>query len=83
MLLGTLGASLLGNLLTGKRAIATRQGCTADVPGRGTISAGESTIRAGQEFRCGHTFLQLLKYKSIIKMNLSFMMFNQEIIYQK
>ena len=26
MLLGTLGASLLGNLLTGKGAIATRQG---------------------------------------------------------
>ena len=34
MLLGTLGASLLGNLLTGKR----------------TIKAGEGTIRAGQEF---------------------------------
>ena len=33
-LLGTLGASLLGNLLTGK----------------GTIRAGESTIRAGQKF---------------------------------
>ena len=32
MLLGTLGASLLGNLLTGK----------------GAIRAGESTIRAGQ-----------------------------------
>ena len=31
MLLGTLGASLLGNLLTGK----------------GTIRAGEGTIRAG------------------------------------
>ena len=34
MLLGTLGASLLGNLLAGK----------------GTIRAGESTIRAGQDF---------------------------------
>ena len=34
MLLGTLRASLLGNLLTGK----------------GTIGAGEGTIRAGQEF---------------------------------
>ena len=34
MLLGTLGASLLGNLLTGK----------------GTIKAGEGTIRAGQDF---------------------------------
>ena len=34
MLLGTLGASLLGNLLTGK----------------GTIRAGKGTIRAGQDF---------------------------------
>ena len=34
MLLGTLGASLLGNILTGK----------------GTIRAGESTIRVGQDF---------------------------------
>ena len=34
MLLGTLGASLLGNLLTGK----------------GTITARESTIRARQDF---------------------------------
>ena len=34
MLLGTLGASLLGNLLTGKR----------------TIRAFEGTVRAGQDF---------------------------------
>ena len=34
MLLGTLGASLLGNLLTGK----------------GTVRAGKGTIRAGQDF---------------------------------
>ena len=34
MLLGTLGASLLGNILTGK----------------GKIRAGEGTIRAGQDF---------------------------------
>ena len=34
MLLGTLGASLLGNLLTGK----------------GTVRAGEGIIRAGQDF---------------------------------
>ena len=36
MLLGTLGASLLGNLLTGKWR----------------IRAGEGTIRAGQYFWC-------------------------------
>ena len=34
MLLGTVGASLLGNLLTGK----------------GTVRAGECTVRAGQDF---------------------------------
>ena len=43
MLLGTLGASLLGNLLTGKEAIATSQG-------RGTLRAGESTVIACQDF---------------------------------
>ena len=38
MLLGTLGASLLGNLLKSQ--------------GRGTIRAGKGTIRAGQDFQC-------------------------------
>ena len=58
MLLGTLGATLLGNLLAGKVAIATNQGCErsetlatrANMPRRGTIRAGEGTIRAGQDF---------------------------------
>ena len=40
MLLGTLGASLLGDLLTGKRAVATSQG-------RGINRAGEGIVRAG------------------------------------
>ena len=38
MLLGTLAASLLGHLLTGKGA------------GKGTISAGDGTIRAAHGF---------------------------------
>ena len=41
MLLGTLSASLLGKLLAGKGAIATRQG-------RGTIRADEATIRGSK-----------------------------------
>ena len=41
MLLGTLGASLLGNLLAGKGTIRA---------GEGTIRAGENTIRTGQDF---------------------------------
>ena len=42
MLLGTLGASLLGNLLTGKRAISTSQG-------RGIYRAGKGkgVVRTG------------------------------------
>ena len=41
MLIGTLGASLLENLLTGKGTIRA---------GEATITAGEDTIRAGQNF---------------------------------
>ena len=40
MLLGRLGASLLGNLLTGKGVIANKRG-------KGTNRAGEGVIRAG------------------------------------
>ena len=40
-LLGTLSASLLGKLLTGKGATSQ---------GRGTIRAGEGTVRADQDF---------------------------------
>ena len=43
MVLGALGASLLGNLLAAKGAMATREG-------RGTIRAGEGTSRADQDF---------------------------------
>ena len=41
MLLGTLHASLLGNLLTGKGTIRGGEGATATRPGRGTIRAGQ------------------------------------------
>ena len=43
MLLGTLGASLLGNLLTGK-------GFKAKLPGQGVMRPGEGAIRVGQDF---------------------------------
>ena len=58
LLLGTLSTSLLRNLLTGKGAIAISQGGEANMPGRGTIRAGEGKIRAqesaitgGQDFQ--------------------------------
>ena len=41
MLLSTFGASLLGNMLAGKRVIKA---------GEGTIRAGECTIRGYQDF---------------------------------
>ena len=41
MLLGTIGASLLGNILTGKGVIRA---------GDGTIQAGVGTFRPGQKF---------------------------------
>ena len=40
MLLGTLGASLLGNLLTGRRIYRARKG-------KGINKAGEGVLRAG------------------------------------
>ena len=43
MLLSTLSAILLENLLSSKGAIASSQG-------QGTIRAGEGTVRAGQDF---------------------------------
>ena len=48
MLLGTLGASLLGNLLTGK----------------GTITMGEGRIKAGQYIMPPHplTYFEIQKY---------------------
>ena len=50
MLLGTLGASLLGNLLTGKgvKAKTPRRGLIRT--GDGTVRASEGTIRAGKNF---------------------------------
>ena len=43
MLLGTISAILLGNLLTGKRV-------KAEIPGQGVIRASKEKIRAGQDF---------------------------------
>ena len=49
MLLGTLGASLLGSLLTGREAIATSQGRGIYRAGKskGINKAGEGIVRAG------------------------------------
>ena len=74
MFLGTLGASLLGNLLIGKGVIRA---------GEGIIRAGEGTTRTGQSFQFRLILQLTLKYKSIIKVNLNLMVFIQKIIYLK
>ena len=74
MLLSTLDASLLGNLLTGKDTIKAEEG---------TIRAGEDTVRASQNFWCHLIFELILKHKSIFRTSLNFMVFIQEIIYIK
>ena len=48
MLLGTLAASLLGDLLSGKGAIATSQGQVVNKKGEGIHRDGEGIIRAGE-----------------------------------
>ena len=47
MLLGRLGASLLGNLLTGKGAIATSHRRVVNKKGKGIKRAGEGIVTAG------------------------------------
>ena len=78
MLLGTLGASLLGDILS------------KGLSGKGVLRAGEGTIRAGygskkpslKNFWLFHHILkQTLKYKNIIKMNQDLREFLVEIIY--
>ena len=48
MLLGTLGASLLGNLLTGKDAFHVGKGIHRAGKGKGIHRAGEGLVRAGE-----------------------------------
>ena len=50
MLLGTLVASLMGNLRTGKGTIATSQGRGTVRAVEGTFGAGEGIVTAGQDF---------------------------------
>ena len=87
--LGTLGAIFLGNLLTGK-------GIYRAGTGKGINRAGEGILRAGygrrlpsashnnkMDFQFRLILLLILKFKQIKKMHQDFMVFTQEIIYQK
>ena len=72
--LGTLGASLLGNLLTDNSTIR---------PGEDKITASEGTIKTGKVFQYFLISWQILKYKNIIKSDLKLMVFIQGINYLK
>ena len=80
MLLGTLGASLLGNLLTGGKGMMRA--------GDGIVRAGDGIVRAGEGSRKKTkftiTFSSINKYRNnyYIKMNLHLMVYILEIIYQ-
>ena len=50
MLLGTIGAISLGNMLTVKRVMTASEGAIAISQEKDMIKAGEGTIRAGQNF---------------------------------
>ena len=56
MLLGTLGTSLLGNLLTAKGVKTKIFANKANIPGQGVIRAGKWAIRAGQDFNAASSF---------------------------
>ena len=61
MIFCTLGASLLGNLLTGKEVILAGEGAITLSRGRSTIRAGEETNRIGQNFHAASSF-EIEKY---------------------
>ena len=50
MLVTTLGANLLGNMLADTRVKSKIPKREATIPGLGVIWAGEETFRAGQDF---------------------------------
>ena len=74
MSLGTLSVTLLRSLLTSQRVI---RACGS------VIRAGGGRIRATKDFLYCLTLYLVLKHKDIIKMDLNFMMFIQEINYLK
>ena len=65
----------------GMKANITRIGVVR--AGERTIGAGESTIKASQNFSCLLVLQLILKYKNIIKTNLNLMVFTKEITWLK
>ena len=69
MLVATLGATLLANMLASK----------VKIPGQGLIRAGEKIIKAGQDFWYCLIFWLILKWNNI-KANLNLMVVIQKMI---
>ena len=85
MLLGTLGASLLGNLLKGKGIVRDDSG---NKKWKGIVRAGTgrpmySASQKQWDFQYRLIRYQTLKYKNIMKTNQDLMVFFQEMIYLK
>ena len=78
MLLGTLGASLLGNLLTGKGVVRAGYG---NNKGKGVVRAGYGNQLKKIGFLILPHPLTNFEIRSIIKINYGLMVFIQEIIY--
>ena len=63
--------------------ILTDKGMKANITRRGVVRAGESTIKASQNFSCLLVLQIILKYKNIIKTNLNLMVFTKEMTWLK
>ena len=86
VLLGTLGASLLGNMLSGKDLVQTGDGATSP-KGGGTIRAGEGATSASQRQKTGYLVSSdlwiVLKHKHITRRNKKLTVFIQETTFLK
>ena len=78
MLLGTLGASLLGNMLSGKGIVREGYG---NKEGKGILRAGYGSKGSSITKILHHPILeQIFKYRNIIRMSLDLMQFILETI---
>ena len=75
------GAMLVILTDKGMKANITRRGVVR--AGERTTGAGESTIKASQNFSCLLVLQIILKYKNIIKTNLNLMVFTKEMTWLK
>ena len=81
MLLGTLGASLLGNILAGKEINRAEKSWGINIAGERVVRA--SLVVVLLEKCIFNAASPILKYKNIIKMSWDLMVFILEIIYPK